>query len=217
MTTHPTTITLVATDGGPHAARAIELAAALCTARAKLGDPSELHIVSVLDYPPPTVVMGLVPVVGPDLDIEVTRHLLDDAAVLAAKIFDGRIGRHLLRGDPWREIVGLAASLDADLIVVGTAGRVGLERILLGSVAAQVVRHAGCPVLVARPKDHHHLAAELGVPILPACADCVVVREQTSGQRQWCDRHSTKHVHGHLRYEFPPTFAMGSMNFRPND
>jgi nucleotide-binding universal stress UspA family protein len=48
--------------------------------------------------------------------------------------------------------------LNVDVIVVGSHGRGALERLLLGSVSDQVVRHAPCPVLVIRPrpdqKDH---------------------------------------------------------------
>ena len=39
-----------------------------------------------------------------------------------------------------------------DLVVVGSHGRTGLRRALLGSVAEKLVRHAGCPVLVARTR-----------------------------------------------------------------
>ncbi len=58
------------------------------------------------------------------------------------------------RADVAAAIVEEAARLQADLIVVGTAGRRGLSRFVLGSVAEQVVRTAGCPVLVAREKAH---------------------------------------------------------------
>jgi len=47
-----------------------------------------------------------------------------------------------------------AADYDADLLVVGTHRRRGLDRLLLGSIAEYLVRRATCPVLVARPKDH---------------------------------------------------------------
>jgi nucleotide-binding universal stress UspA family protein len=46
--------------------------------------------------------------------------------------------------------VEAAAKLDAELIVVGTAGRTGLDRFMLGSVAEAVVRTAPCSVLVVR-------------------------------------------------------------------
>jgi nucleotide-binding universal stress UspA family protein len=44
-------------------------------------------------------------------------------------------------------IVSLAGTLGADLIVMGTHGRTGVEHLLLGSVAEKVVRHASCPVM----------------------------------------------------------------------
>jgi nucleotide-binding universal stress UspA family protein len=46
----------------------------------------------------------------------------------------------------------MAADVGADVIVVGSHGRGAIERLLLGSVSEQVVRHAPCPVLVVRPK-----------------------------------------------------------------
>jgi nucleotide-binding universal stress UspA family protein len=53
-------------------------------------------------------------------------------------------------GAAWREIVRLATEEHADMIVMGTQGRTGLDRLLLGSVAERVVRHAPCPVLTVR-------------------------------------------------------------------
>jgi nucleotide-binding universal stress UspA family protein len=47
-------------------------------------------------------------------------------------------------------IVNYAESKKADLIVIGTKGRTGIKRLLLGSVASGVVTHASCPVLVTR-------------------------------------------------------------------
>ena len=48
------------------------------------------------------------------------------------------------------EIVDYADKLDADLIIVGTRGRSGLKRMLLGSVASDVVKYADCPVLIVK-------------------------------------------------------------------
>ena len=56
----------------------------------------------------------------------------------------------LERGKPAVKIVEGAKSWPADLIVIGSHGRGGLQRLLLGSVAESVVRHAHCPVLVVR-------------------------------------------------------------------
>jgi len=62
-----------------------------------------------------------------------------------------QIETKLLAGVPWDCLVKEAASDPAyDLIVVGTHGRTGIEHVLVGSVAEKVVRHAPCPVYVAR-------------------------------------------------------------------
>ena len=57
-------------------------------------------------------------------------------------------------GDPGGSIAAAAEAEQADLIVVGTRGRSGAGRMLLGSVSDHVVRHAACPVLVVRPPGH---------------------------------------------------------------
>ena len=56
----------------------------------------------------------------------------------------------LTMGDPAGEIVRIAGEEKADSIVLGTHGRTGLSRLLMGSVAEGVVRRAPCPVLVYR-------------------------------------------------------------------
>lgn len=57
-------------------------------------------------------------------------------------------------GVPFQEIVETAAAEQADLIVIGTHGRSGLNRLLLGSVADRVIRLAPCPVLAVRQREH---------------------------------------------------------------
>jgi nucleotide-binding universal stress UspA family protein len=54
---------------------------------------------------------------------------------------------HLLSGDPATEIVRLAEQEHVDMIVMGTHGRTGIGRMLMGSVAESVVRRANCPVM----------------------------------------------------------------------
>jgi nucleotide-binding universal stress UspA family protein len=56
----------------------------------------------------------------------------------------------LTMGDPAGEIVRIAAEEGAEMIVLGTHGRTGVTRLLMGSVAEAVVRRAPCPVLVYR-------------------------------------------------------------------
>jgi universal stress protein A len=55
-------------------------------------------------------------------------------------------------GKPAAEIVNAAKEWPADVIVIGSHGRAGVTRVLLGSVAEAVMRHAPCPVLVVRPE-----------------------------------------------------------------
>ncbi len=59
----------------------------------------------------------------------------------------------VLFGDPGSQIVDLAKTRDAGLIVISSHGRHGLDRVLLGSVAERVVRLASCPVLVLRSRE----------------------------------------------------------------
>ena len=61
-----------------------------------------------------------------------------------------RTGRKLRAGHPVTTIIALAKRTNADLIVMGTHGRTGIQRAFIGSVAERVVRHATCSVLVVR-------------------------------------------------------------------
>jgi nucleotide-binding universal stress UspA family protein len=57
----------------------------------------------------------------------------------------------MVHGDAAAEIVRVANEREVDLIVISSHGRTGLGRILFGSTAEAVVRHASCPVLVVKP------------------------------------------------------------------
>lgn len=61
-----------------------------------------------------------------------------------------RVGHAFLEGDPATEIVGYAADAGADVIVLGTHGRTGVDRLVMGSVAERVMRDAPCSVLVVK-------------------------------------------------------------------
>ena len=126
---------LVATDGSDTAdlgvEQALELAALL---------DLEVRAVSVVDAPPPT---------GPDSESgERARARRTLTAVrTAGEDRDVTVDTGLLVGDPRREILEDANERDADVVVMGTHGRTGVRRWVMGSVAAAVVREAVCPVL----------------------------------------------------------------------
>lgn len=61
-----------------------------------------------------------------------------------------RFEHRYLTGYPEEEIINLAEAEDVDLIVIGSHGRTGLSRLLLGSIAEAVIRRAACPVLTVK-------------------------------------------------------------------
>lgn len=61
---------------------------------------------------------------------------------------------HVRIGKPADEILMLAQEIGADAIIIGTKGLIGIERLVLGSVAEKVMREAGCSVEVARAKTY---------------------------------------------------------------
>ncbi|HEX3771966.1 MAG TPA: universal stress protein [Polyangiaceae bacterium] len=107
-----------------------------------------------------------IPIVGfPDGALVATAEIasrMNDAARtglerIVSQRAGGKIQIHgiLREGVPWEEIVRVSDEIDADLIVIGTHGRKGLARALLGSVAENVVRTATRPVLTIHgPRDH---------------------------------------------------------------
>lgn len=74
----------------------------------------------------------------------------EDFIERAARMIDGDAERFLREGSPAAEIVAVADEWRAGLIVIGTHGRGGLGRLMLGSVAEGVLREAPCPVLTIR-------------------------------------------------------------------
>ena len=83
-----------------------------------------------------------------DLEAEITSALQADLEQITAAGLEGEFA--VAHGVPFQEIIETARLQQADLIVMGTHGRTGLQHVLLGSVAEKVVRLAPCPVLVVR-------------------------------------------------------------------
>ena len=161
MSIFPTKI-LLATDGSTEA----ELAARTAVDLSQKTD-SELHVIHVLDdvkvalsmavlYPEATDHEGVElpdPILEEELEErakQAGRKVLD-AEVQRVRSAGGTVARsHLKLGEVEREIVHLAEDLGAGLIVMGSRGRRGMRRALMGSVSDSVVRHAHCPVMVVR-------------------------------------------------------------------
>ena len=79
--------------------------------------------------------------------------LVDEFLVKGPALPMEQVAVYVATGVPSERIISLATAVDADLIVLGTHGRHGIGRMLLGSVAEEVVRRAPCGVLVIRPRD----------------------------------------------------------------
>jgi nucleotide-binding universal stress UspA family protein len=68
---------------------------------------------------------------------------------------DSTVGRRLIRqGTAYHEVTELAKEMNIDLIIMATHGHAGLARVLLGNTTERVTRHAPCPVLVVRQREH---------------------------------------------------------------
>jgi nucleotide-binding universal stress UspA family protein len=109
----------------------------------------------------------------------------------------GRAFTHLRYDSISDEIAQLAADLEADLVVVGTHGRRGVSRLLLGSTAEATVRLAPCPVLVMRPKA----LQEAPPRIEPPCPRCLETRRATAGNELWCEQHRERHGQRHTYHQ----------------
>ncbi|MEY4578536.1 MAG: hypothetical protein RL701_3239 [Pseudomonadota bacterium] len=97
---------------------------------------------------------------------------------------------HLRVGVPSRAILQTAADVNAELVVVGTHRRSGVKKLMLGSVAEQVVRHAHCPVFIAMPKDYSTAGKKTrSERPEPPCPHCLDVRHRSAGAQLWCPQH----------------------------
>jgi len=132
---------LVALDFSPESHNALRYAVMLGK---KFGSTLMLvHVVEPVLTPPEVII--------PETATErVASEANAELRDLADEISDGCrvVETAVRRGIAFFEIIEAAKALGADLVVVGTHGRTGLQRALLGSTAEQVTRHAPCPVLV---------------------------------------------------------------------
>jgi nucleotide-binding universal stress UspA family protein len=91
---------------------------------------------------------------------ELNTNLVLNAERKLAELIKERIGNRVpneslvRRGPAYSQIVAAARDLNADLIILATHGYTGLKHVLLGSTAERVVRHAPCPVLTVRDREH---------------------------------------------------------------
>ena len=140
---------IVGVDGSPNSEHALAWAMREAAIRR-----APLTVLAI--HPVPKSYWGNIPVVGPpDVPIlEELRKAVEEMTQRAA----GRLGdagpasvsTRVESGFPVQEL--LAASQDADLLVVGSRGSGGFAKLLLGSVSSQVVQHAPCPVVVIPPR-----------------------------------------------------------------
>ncbi|MCS6865583.1 MAG: universal stress protein [Gemmataceae bacterium] len=140
---------LVPTDFSEYARPAIRYAAEL--AQKFSAELILLHVVPDTILALPDAVMPT-PAPLADLEAMVASGKQGLANVIASEHLTHLHPRAEVRiGSPAAEIIAAANDLKADLICIGTHGRTGLLRVLLGSVAEMVVRQAPCPVLTVRP------------------------------------------------------------------
>ncbi|BCB96861.1 universal stress protein [Dissulfurispira thermophila] len=133
---------LVAFDGSRYSNKAVKEAVDL----AKVSG-AELLIVTAVDITDEfeSQAPGLT-----DKMTEKAKKLLDKVTKKIAAV-NIKINGEVHVGDPFDVIVNIAKRKKADLIVMGSHGRTGIVRLLMGSVAARVIGHAPCNVLIVKP------------------------------------------------------------------
>jgi nucleotide-binding universal stress UspA family protein len=144
---------LIATDGSKHSEKAAE--EALEVAKLTEGKVMALYVADMSKYFAPVdmsyniadeVIEGIRSSVQKDGEVAVKR--LEKMAKEAEIPFEGKI----IEGNPADDILKFAEENKVNLIVMGSIGKTGLDKFLLGSVAEKVVRNSRIPVLVVRGK-----------------------------------------------------------------
>jgi nucleotide-binding universal stress UspA family protein len=197
--TNDKAVIVVALDLSPVSEAVMRTAAVAAAAR-----PCELHLLHVLKAPPADPVNTLHVATAVDQTKDQLKTFARDLPRTVS-----RVVIHVRMGDAEVEIAQLASDLECDLIVVGTHGYKGIDRILLGSVAEALIRNAPCPVLTYRPKT-----VRLWERIESPCQDCLAVRQATGRATLWCERHAQHHPRAHTYSEIPPSYGVGAQTFR---
>lgn len=136
---------LVPTDGSDYSIRAAEYAISI--AKTHNAEITAIYVVDelVIDaFSESTVREGIERELKTDGQryVNYVKTLAEKAGVKATS--------KVTKGRPFEQITGFAKGLEVDLIVLGTYGHRGAERILLGSVAERVIEYSPCPVLVVK-------------------------------------------------------------------
>ncbi|MGD9723169.1 MAG: universal stress protein [Pirellulales bacterium] len=135
---------LFATDFSPASEAALKYATALAR-----DSGATLLILHVEELPTPYA-GGEMLLPQPEYPNPEIRRMLDAVVPTDKSV---QYEHHLVLGTPAEDIVRIAEEQHADLIVIGTHGRTGLKRVLMGSVAEAVMRRATCPVLTLKQSD----------------------------------------------------------------
>lgn len=168
---------------------------------------AEVHLVNVLA--PPVGGTELAPLIDVSEQTAIARRQIAVSLDSLAGVPGVFAFSHVLVGNPQKELPRIADELEADLIVVGTHGRRGVDRMVFGSVAEHVVRTAPCSVLTVRPRPPTAAST-----IEPACAECAAVVAKTEGRELRCASHARHSARAHTYSEMPQGFGLGWMTFR---
>ena len=170
---------------------------------AAVSSTSEIHAIFVLPAATVDPLSGYDAVLAPSATrleegaAHLTKHVNALLLTLGGIPNSGmRVYSHFRVDVPWVGIARLATELEANFVVMGSHGRHGVARWLLGSVAEGVVRHAPCPVLVIP------MAGQVDVPkIEPACSMCIASRRSSQGRDLWCAQHRGHHGRHHTYHQ----------------
>jgi nucleotide-binding universal stress UspA family protein len=198
-------VVVVGVDYSETCTRALNAAFALA-AQQVAAEPHIVHVAAPYENLPDGFTSVHVADAAKQLETYVKAQLASYAQQHPDQTGFDRVCTHLRIGAPAQQIVQLAVDLEADLVLVGTHSRRGVQRLLLGSVAESVVRMAPCPVLVSRPKALSDVPA-----IEPPCPRCLEAQRSSAGKQLWCAQHSERHGRRHTYHYVQRNMAEGNM------